>query len=151
MDRGAWRATVHGVAKGRTGLKLPSTQGNHPGWEGMAQSGPLGPPSPTVVRRWEELLHLPQGLLSQWLVDGRGKRGPHRRGSVGLPAEGQAGQLSACPGTAQGGREGMREGEREREGGGTSLRGGETDTWEKRIAVLGWERLKAGGEGDDRG
>ena len=115
MDRGAWRATVHGVAKGWTGLKLPSTQRNHPGWEGMAQAGPLGPPSPTVVRRWEELLHLPQGLLSQWLVDGRGKRGPHRRGSVGLPAEGQAGQLSACPGTAQGGREGMREREKERE------------------------------------
>ena len=26
MDRGAWRATVHGVAKSRTGLKQLSTQ-----------------------------------------------------------------------------------------------------------------------------
>ena len=44
-------------------------------------------------------LHLPQGLLSPWLVDGRGKPGPQRRGSVCPPSEGQAGLLSACPGT----------------------------------------------------
>ena len=30
MDRGAWRATVHGVAKGRTGLKLLSTHAEVP-------------------------------------------------------------------------------------------------------------------------
>ena len=52
---------------------------------GDAQTGPLGPPPPTAARRWEELLH----LLSQWLADGWGKRGPQRRGSVCLPAGGR--------------------------------------------------------------
>ena len=71
MDRGAWRAPVHGVAKGQTRLKPLSTRRNHPGWEGMSQSEPLGPPSPTALRRWEELLHLPRGCSANgWLMGG---------------------------------------------------------------------------------
>ena len=84
MDRGAWQATVHGVAKGRTLLKPLRTQRNHPGWEGMPRLDPWAHPPPTA-RRWEELLH----LLSQWLADGRGKRGPQRRGSVCPPTGGR--------------------------------------------------------------
>ena len=44
MDRGAWQATVHGVAKGRTLLKPLKTQRNHPGWEGMPRLDPWAHP-----------------------------------------------------------------------------------------------------------
>jgi len=39
MDRGAWWATVHGVAKGQTRLKLLSTQGHSKDGEGLEKQG----------------------------------------------------------------------------------------------------------------
>ena len=39
MDRGAWWATVHGVAKGQTRLKLLSTQGHSKDREGLEKQG----------------------------------------------------------------------------------------------------------------
>ena len=70
MDRGAWRATVHGVAKSRTQLKRPSTTKHRtaqhrgiwlPRWEeetesqsAAQQSCRLAPPLQGRMGRWEQ-------------------------------------------------------------------------------------------------
>ena len=47
MDRGAWRATVHGVAKGRTQLKRLGTHVHQP--ESKEQGTEYAPGRPWVV------------------------------------------------------------------------------------------------------
>ena len=54
MDRGAWRATVHGVAKSRTGLKRQHTHTLHQRDEKIVQLCPqlLQVPGPVLWSCW---------------------------------------------------------------------------------------------------
>ena len=68
MDRGAWRATVHGVAKSRTGLKRQPTRTLNQRDEKIAQLCPqlLQVPGPVLRSCWvTRALCRPEGV-SRW-------------------------------------------------------------------------------------